>query len=734
MTLEQPVRGLSDEGSAGLEALGRRALGAEPEALAAADGSADRLRPAGYRQVFALCLLNAGPVVQGLGLWVLAPLISVSIGTGMGRGPSLFSFQHELEAVGAVAGALAVVAFSHRWRHASRSRLVLWIAAAGGVILALGSVVITANWLLVGALLLGSACAGAGETLQRPLLFESYGARLRLRAYCAQAAAIATASAVLWCVVVVGEFSLNWTWRPVLLLLGVAVLVATALAHRLRDPGIGALDAKVIATAARSSHGLTDADAESSETAGGAGIFQRIRQVGTVAGARAALLLLLVFGVFIVPVQSYLAFFLEDRWGVARRGAGFLMVALFAGALPVLWALARYRSTGVDAKGQLLRVGGLAAVLTGVALALVATIPNYAAMIIALFFVYAAVFVVLPTAWTVLFSVVHPGHRNAAGALAASVIAAGALLGPSFASAFFTRFGTKWALLSLAAVCCGLGASTMRRSAVAPADVDRVIGVVVAQEEHRALQATGHHFPLLACRDLDFCYGVIQVLFGVSLTVEDGEMVALLGTNGAGKSTLLRAICGLGYPTGGTVHFAGADVTDTPAAARVALGITQVPGGRAVFGPLSVVENLRVYGYSLGRRRAALDRGIDAAFDAFPRLGERRNQQASSLSGGEQQMLGLSKALMLKPKLLAIDELSLGLAPIVTASLLDMVRRINAEGTAVLLIEQSVNVALSLVDHAYFMEKGAVRFNGTATDLIERDDLLRAVFLRAADT
>jgi ABC-type branched-subunit amino acid transport system ATPase component len=146
---------------------------------------------------------------------------------------------------------------------------------------------------------------------------------------------------------------------------------------------------------------------------------------------------------------------------------------------------------------------------------------------------------------------------------------------------------------------------------------------------------------------------------------------------------------------------------------------------------MTVTENLRGFGFTLGRDTRAVDGAIDRCFEAFPRLAERRNQNAANLSGGEQQMLGLSKALILRPQLLLIDELSLGLAPVVVSQLLDMVRAINAEGTAVVLVEQSVNIALNLVDHAYFMEKGEIRFDGAAKELLSRDDLLRAVFLGA---
>jgi ABC-type branched-subunit amino acid transport system ATPase component len=147
---------------------------------------------------------------------------------------------------------------------------------------------------------------------------------------------------------------------------------------------------------------------------------------------------------------------------------------------------------------------------------------------------------------------------------------------------------------------------------------------------------------------------------------------------------------------------------------------------------MTVAENLRVFGTSLGRDSERVRLGVDAVFEAFPVLGERRNQRASSLSGGEQQMLGLGKAYLTRPKLLLIDELSLGLAPMVTAELVESVKRLNAQGIAVVLVEQSVNVALSLVNHAYFMEKGEIRFDGRATDLVDRPDLLRSIFLEGA--
>jgi ABC-type branched-subunit amino acid transport system ATPase component len=320
-------------------------------------------------------------------------------------------------------------------------------------------------------------------------------------------------------------------------------------------------------------------------------------------------------------------------------------------------------------------------------------------------------------------------QRSALSAGAASVLTLGSLLGVIVAVCVADRHGVRYALVSLAGV--GVIAAGWWRYAAAFVEADRER----AREQGLRVQSEGSTRPagsLLACRGIDFSYGSLQVLFDVDAHVDEGEIVGLLGTNGAGKSTLLRVISGLGIPTRGSVRFGDRDITYLDAEARVRLGITQVPGGKAVFRSMNVVENLQSYGFTLGRNRSAIDEAIERCFEAFPRLKERRTSTAAMLSGGEQQMVALSKALILRPKVLLIDELSLGLAPVIVNRLLDMVRRINADGTAVVIVEQSVTTALSLVHRAYFMEKGEVRFDGPAADLIDRHDLLRAVFLEGA--
>jgi ABC-type branched-subunit amino acid transport system ATPase component len=228
---------------------------------------------------------------------------------------------------------------------------------------------------------------------------------------------------------------------------------------------------------------------------------------------------------------------------------------------------------------------------------------------------------------------------------------------------------------------------------------------------------------------VSFAYGPLPVLTDLDLDVRDGEVLGLLGTNGAGKSTVLRVLLGLARPSTGTVRLFGEDVTNLPADERVRRGIALVPGGRGVFGDLTVRENLELGGFLLGSERG--DR-IERELARFPFLAQRGRQLAGSLSGGQQQQLAIAKALIVDPKILCIDELSLGLSPAVVGELLDTVRAVHAQGVTCVIVEQSLNIAASLCERAVFLEKGQVRFEGAPTELLERGDLARAVFLGAA--
>jgi ABC-type branched-subunit amino acid transport system ATPase component len=234
---------------------------------------------------------------------------------------------------------------------------------------------------------------------------------------------------------------------------------------------------------------------------------------------------------------------------------------------------------------------------------------------------------------------------------------------------------------------------------------------------------------ILDARHLDVHYGRVQVLFDVSIAVEEGEFLALLGTNGAGKSTFLKAVSNLSPVTRGEVLFRGDDITRLQPDEITARGLAHVPGGRGALPDLTVEENLRLGGYLLRHRPADLATGLEYAVDLFPWMGARRRQLAGTLSGGEQQMLAIGRALVLRPPMLMVDELSLGLAPVIVAELMDLLRRLNSEGVTILAVEQHATLAMEAASRVLFMEKGQVRFSGSAAELRGRDDLLRSVFL-----
>ena len=237
---------------------------------------------------------------------------------------------------------------------------------------------------------------------------------------------------------------------------------------------------------------------------------------------------------------------------------------------------------------------------------------------------------------------------------------------------------------------------------------------------------------ILDVRGVDVAYGKTQVLFGVDFYVDEGEIVALLGTNGAGKSTLLACVSGLLEAKAGRVFYDGQDITKWDANATVAAGLVYMPGGKGVFPTLTVAENVDLAGWLFRKDEEYLKAAVAQVVEYFPVLNQRWGQKAGNLSGGEQQMLTLAQAFIARPKLLMIDELSLGLAPVVVEQLLEIVRAIHERGTTVVLVEQSVNVAITLAQRAVFMEKGEVRFDGPTSALLDRPDILRAVFLKGA--
>ena len=230
---------------------------------------------------------------------------------------------------------------------------------------------------------------------------------------------------------------------------------------------------------------------------------------------------------------------------------------------------------------------------------------------------------------------------------------------------------------------------------------------------------------MLEIKDLFVSYGMMEVLHGISLKVEDRELVSVIGPNGAGKSTLIKTVMGLLKPTSGQILYNSQDITHLPAHKRAGLGIGYVPEGRRVFAKLTVEENLRMGAYELKDKKKIAE-NMARVYEIFPRLGERKNQLASTMSGGEQQMLAISRALMLSPRMLLIDEVSMGLMPIMVNTCFDVIKKLNDQGITILVVEQNANKALKVADRGYVLETGDIVLSDTAENLRKDDTVQRA--------
>lgn len=230
---------------------------------------------------------------------------------------------------------------------------------------------------------------------------------------------------------------------------------------------------------------------------------------------------------------------------------------------------------------------------------------------------------------------------------------------------------------------------------------------------------------MLEVKDLQVYYGMIQAIKGISFEVNQGEVIALIGANGAGKTTILHTVTGLHAPKAGSIVFEGKDITKVPAHKIVSMGMAHVPEGRRVFAQLSVYDNLKMGAYTR-TDKTEIEESLEMVYKRFPRLEERKNQMAGTLSGGEQQMLAMGRALMSKPKIILMDEPSMGLSPIFVNEIFDIIQEVSAAGTTVLLVEQNAKKALSIADRAYVLETGSIALEGDAKVLMNDDSIKKA--------
>ncbi len=705
-----------------LRAAARASLGMSPDSPPTSLRAAMRAGVAGWYPLVALGLLVIVDELFGYAFTVLAP----ELGRALGITPTALSgiVSLKLLAVSLAALPMAAVVQRRPWR-ASVSIVTAFVWSA--VILL--AVVVAGPWGLVLVIVLDGASTGSVRALHTPLLLDSYPADARVRAMSAYAGAAALGSVAAPLAVAVFSGPASLTWRGVFLVTAIASFITAFAAIRLHDPGVGRFDEARVRAVVAAARGEQVAAADAADPPlRFAEVVRRLLRITTIRRALAAQAML---GVFVVPFGIFLQFFLDERWHLDAAGRGVLLAGLSAVSLVALRLFGpRGEALFRRDPARLVRLAGLLLVSQVVCIVVAAVLPVFALVVAVLAVAFAGGAVLAPALAVAMMAIVPPQFRPHLAALAGIYLAGiGGFLGALLLGTVDRRFGATGALVALAIPGVLGAAMLVSTSKTIDADLDAMLDSLVEDEELREQRARGERTPLLTARAIDVAYGRVQVLFDVDVTVDEGEIVALLGTNGAGKSTLLRAIAGLTLPTRGSVRVGGRDITWLDAERRLAHGITMIPGGRSTFGPLSVSDNLRVFGRSLDLSPREIDAAVESCFAMFPSLAVRRDRAASVLSGGERQMLALSKAVLLRPKLLLVDELSLGLAPAVVGDLLQAVRRLNADGTAVLLVEQSLNVAAAISTRAYFLERGRVRFEGSPAELAARPDLARAVFL-----
>jgi ABC-type branched-subunit amino acid transport system ATPase component/predicted MFS family arabinose efflux permease len=562
---------------------------------------------------------------------------------------------------------------------------------------------------------------GFNDPVQNSLIPDYYDVPVRPKVYAVHRSANAVGQAL--GPLLGGVIAYFFGWRAPFLFFAVPTAIFVLLALRLRDPVRGHFE--------RQRMGASEAAIATEEAPPSwAESWRIVWQVRTLRRIFAALPFVALSIVGLLTVGSL---FYQDIFGLNEVQRGVIaavaepaqIVGFFIG-IPIATRLMK-RDPGLVLKFLAGVTGFIAVVWVAFSQA-----PNLPIAIACNILISASLGLLVPGIYSVLSLAVPPKVRAFGFAVAAMWIIPGLLLLPVIGGVADT-YGIRNALLAAAPVFVVGGLILASAGSQVAGDIRRVWTASAAQSEVAYERSQGRVKQLLV-RGVDVHYDSVQVLFGVDFEVDEGEIVALLGTNGAGKSTLLRAISGLVEASGGAIIFDGRDMTHTPPDEIASRGVTQVPGGQGVFPSLTVAENLRLAGWLQRREHDEVREATERVMGYFPVLRDRLHEPAGNLSGGQQQMLTLGMAFIGRPKLLMIDELSLGLAPTVIAQLLDIVKAMREQGITIILVEQSVNLALTLADEAYFMEKGEIRFHGPTAELLERPDVLRSVFLEGAAT
>jgi branched-chain amino acid transport system ATP-binding protein len=597
----------------------------------------------------------------------------------------------------------------------NRVRLVVIGAIVMGVFSFATGLVVT-----VWALVLVRIGAGVGQAVNDPthnsLLSDYYAIDRRPAVFSFHGAAMATGQ----CLgpLLFGLIATAFGWRAPFLVFSIPVVILVLLSLRLREPIRGIQERRAM--------GVSEAVAETEEPV--PSFAEAWRTVWKVEVLRRIWYAIPFLAVSIVGFVS-LAGLYYDRvyhYSAFQRG----MIAALVEPFQLLGLIlgARFGTRLLLRDPRLVfRFLRYVAFVAGGLVALFAIAPVPWVSITANILVTSTLAILLPGLFSVLAMAI-PARARAVGFSVAAYWAIPGLLLVPLIGWISDNVGIRWGMLAVTPVLI-IGALVVASGgSVIARDINDVWTASATRSQALFLRRQGKA-KLLLVKDLNVFYGPVQILFDVSIEIGEGEVVALLGTNGAGKSTLLRAISGVVEADFGAIIFDGRDITHAPPYEIAAHGITQMPGGAGVFPSLSVRENLRVAGWLDRKNRDRAAAEVEQVLDTFPVLRRRIDEPAANLSGGQQQMLALGMALLAEPKLLMIDELSLGLAPVVVEQLAEIVRGIAAKGTTIIIVEQSVNVALTLAETAYFMEKGQIRFSGPTADLLDRPDILRSVFL-----
>ena len=512
-------------------------------------------------------------------------------------------------------------------------------------------------------------------------------------------------------------------WRAAFFAVAVApVVVAVVAALVLREPARGHFEKKAV-------FGDENVDVEELPVSIGTA-FARLRKIRTFYFLTTGVGVL-GFALIAIPIQFNLL--LEDKYAMGPFQRGVVESLIWVAALVGLPVAGRLFDRGFRRDpSAMLRLSGILVMAAGVTYAVALPIKILGGLVLMIAVAQTLIsmaFVAVPS----VIAAVSP-YRIRAQAFAllpVFIFLMGGFFGGLIVGQLSDAYNERTAMLVAAPPAALIGGALIAYgSRFIRRDISRAVEELVEeQEEQRRAAADPGSVPALQVHNLDFAYGSVQVLFDVSFEVARGEVLALLGTNGAGKSTLLRAVSGLGIPDRGVVRLGGRTITYADAEDRFAAGLVQLRGGAGVFEDLSVADNLRAAVLASDLDEAETRARMQRSLETFPALAARPTAAARELSGGQQQMLALAMALMHEPEVLLIDELSLGLAPVVVQELLGVVERLREAGQTMVIVEQSLNVALAFADRAIFMEKGRIRFEGPARELAERDDLARAVFL-----